>query len=163
MDRQKFIVAVIGGAECSTSEEMQAAMVGRLLAENNAILICGGHGGVMEAASGGVRAGGGLTIGVLPGSSRDAANPYIDIPIVTGLGEARNAIIINSADAVIAVGGGYGTLSELAFALKRGIPVVGLNTWQAHDPQQKELSIIAVGSAEEAVETVMTMLEAKSD
>ncbi|MBN1283866.1 MAG: TIGR00725 family protein [Anaerolineae bacterium] len=162
MTERKYIIAVIGGAECTPSEEMQAAMVGRMVAVHGATLICGGRGGVMEAACGGARAGGGLTVGVLPGNTRDEANPYVDVPIVTGMGDARNAIIINSADAVIAVGGGYGTLSEIAFALKRDVPVVGLSTWSAAGARQDELPIIQVGSAEEAVKTVIAMLESKA-
>jgi uncharacterized protein (TIGR00725 family) len=158
MDK-KYIVAIVGAAECSNNEQMQAAFIGRLLAEHGVVLICGGRSGVMEAACGGARAGGGLTIGVLPGDTRQDANPHIDIPIVTGMGEARNAIIINSADAVIAIGGSYGTLSELAFASKRGIPVVGLGTWQATDGEGQPLAVEIVGSAEEAVNAVMALLD----
>lgn len=158
MAKNKYMIAVIGGAECTPNEEMQAAMVGRLVATHNAILICGGRGGVMEAACAGARAGGGLTVGVLPGDTRDEANPYVDVVIVTGIGEARNVVIINSADAVIAVGGGYGTLSEIAFALKSGLPVVGMGTWDAVG-KEDALPIIRVGSAEEAVQTVIDLLD----
>ncbi|GAB4442151.1 MAG: TIGR00725 family protein [Anaerolineae bacterium] len=161
MPERKPVVAVIGGADCTTTEEMQAAYVGRLLAEHDAILICGGRGGVMEAACGGAKAGGGLTIGVLPGDDANEANPYVDVAIVTGMGEARNAIITSSADGVIAIGGGYGTLAELAFALKRGIPVVGLGTWKATAPDGQDIGIQVVASAEDAVKTVMDRLRRK--
>jgi hypothetical protein len=123
-------VAVVGGGRCSAEESALAEAVGRGLAEAGAALICGGLGGVMEAACRGARAAGGLTIGVLPGVSAGDANPYVDIPLVTGLGEARNLLIVRTAAAVIAVGGEYGTLSEIAFALKLGRPVIGLNTWE---------------------------------
>lgn len=158
---QRPVIAVIGAAQCSAAEEVQAAYVGRLLAERGAILICGGRTGVMEAACGGAKAGGGLTIGVLPGHDRAEANPYVDVAIVTGMGEARNAIVINSADAVIAIGGGYGTLAELAFAFRRSIPVVGLGTWQIAHPDGKPAPVQVAGSAEGAVEAVMAALRKK--
>jgi hypothetical protein len=104
--------------------------VGRLLAERGAVLVCGGLGGTMEAACRGAGQAGGTTVGLLPGTDRAAANPHVDIAIPTGLGEARNAIVVRTADVVIAVGGGYGTLSEIALALKMGRRVVGLGTWE---------------------------------
>jgi uncharacterized protein (TIGR00725 family) len=94
------------------------------------VLVCGGLGGVMEAACKGAKGSGGTTVGILPGTDRTAANPYVDTAIATGLGEARNAIVARSADALIAIGGAYGTLSEIAFALKAGKRVVGLGTWE---------------------------------
>lgn len=103
--------------------------IGRLIARRNAILVCGGLGGVMEAATKGAKDEGGITVGILPQEHKKGANPYIDIPVATGFGEGRNVIIIRTADALIAVGGEYGTLSEIAFALKMGKPVVGINTW----------------------------------
>lgn len=125
-----MIVAVIGDGFCSAETARLAEEVGRQLAEKGATLLCGGLGGVMEAACRGAKHAGGLTIGVLPGRNRRDANPYVDIPIVTGMGEARNVIVVSSAQSVIAVSGGYGSLSEIAHALKLGIPVVGLGTWQ---------------------------------
>ncbi|GAH11670.1 unnamed protein product, partial [marine sediment metagenome] len=98
------------------------------------ILICGGRGGVMEAACKGAKEEKGITIGVLPGNDKENANPYIDIPIVTGMGEARNVIIARSSDAVIAIAGKYGTLSEIAFALRFDVPVVGIATWNINIP-----------------------------
>jgi uncharacterized protein (TIGR00725 family) len=115
------------------------------------VLVCGGLGGVMEAACRGAKDAGGTTIGILPGADRAAANPFVDVAIATGLGEARNALVVRAADAAIAVGGGYGTLSEIALALKAGKPVVGIGTWDIR-------GVVAVPGAEAAVETVLRNL-----
>lgn len=123
------LIAVIGGRRARKDLLREAEAVGRLVAERGAVLLSGGLGGVMEAASRGARKAGGLTLGVLPHDHRRNANRYIDIPIATGLGIGRNVIIARSADAVIAVGGEYGTLSEIAFSLQMGKPVVGIKTW----------------------------------
>jgi uncharacterized protein (TIGR00725 family) len=104
--------------------------VGRLLAQRGAVLVCGGLGGTMEAACRGAKQAGGTTVGLLPGGSRSDANPFVDVAIPTGLGEARNALVVRAADVVVAVGGGYGTLSEIALALKAGKRVVGLGSWE---------------------------------
>ncbi|MGB9301567.1 MAG: TIGR00725 family protein, partial [Anaerolineae bacterium] len=120
-----MMVAVIGDGFCSADTALLAEEVGRLLAQKGAAVVCGGLGGVMEAACRGAKEAGGLTIGILPGTSRRDANPYVDIPIVTGIREARNVIVVSSAQSVIAVSGSFGTLSEIAHALKLGIPVVG--------------------------------------
>jgi uncharacterized protein (TIGR00725 family) len=112
------------------------------------VLVCGGLGGVMEAACRGAKEAGATTIGILPGTDRADANPFVDVAVPTGLGEARNALVVRAADALIAVGGGYGTLSEIAFALKAGKRVTGLGTWDVE-------GVEAVGSPEEAVETVL--------
>jgi uncharacterized protein (TIGR00725 family) len=125
-----MIVAVVGDGSCSADTALLAEKVGRLLAEKGASVVCGGLGGVMEAACRGAKSAGGLTIGILPGTSRHEANPYVDIPIVTGMREARNVIVASSGQSVIAVSGSFGTLSEIAHALKLGIPVVGLNSWE---------------------------------
>jgi uncharacterized protein (TIGR00725 family) len=125
-----LLVAVIGASSCSPAEAEAAETVGRVLAGGGATVICGGGGGVMEAACRGARSAGGLTVGILPGDDPSAANPYVDVAIATGLGEARNAIVARTARAVVAIGGRYGTLSEIAFALKRGLPVVGVGTWK---------------------------------
>ncbi len=114
------IIGVIGSAQCDREIYNVAREVGREIARQGCLLICGGLTGVMEAASCGAKEAGGTTIGILPGSSKETANPYIDIPIVTNLGFARNAIIALTADALIAVSGGYGTISEVAFGLKAG-------------------------------------------
>ena len=152
-----MIVAVVGASRCTPQEAEIAEAVGRELARRGAILICGGRGGVMEAACRGAKAGGGRTVGILPGTSRHQANPYVDIPIVTGLGEARNLIIVRSADAVIAVGGEYGTLSEIAFALKLGVPVVGLGTWELSKGGQSVEAIVRAASPVEAVERALEL------
>jgi uncharacterized protein (TIGR00725 family) len=152
-------VAVIGGFPCSNEEAKTAETVGRELAKNGAIVICGGEGGVMESVCKGARSEGGITIGILPGDSNKAANPYVMIPIVTGLGSARNIIVVKSAQAVIAIGGGYGTLSEISFALKNGISVIGLNTWSFSRNNQIDSSIIM---AEDAVTAAILAIELAS-
>ena len=149
--RNTPIVAVVGGGFCSPQEVAMAETVGRRLAEAGAILICGGMGGVMAAACRGARSAGGLTIGVLPGFHAADANPYVDIPIVTGMGEARNVIIVRTASAVIAVGGEFGTLSEIAFALKLGRPVIGLGTWELAKEGRPSDAIIKAETPDEAV------------
>ena len=155
-DNTKIFIAVIGGFPCSREEGQMAEIVGRELAKKGAILICGGEGGVMEAACKGAQSAGGITLGILPGDSRQTANPYVSIPIVTGLGSARNIIVIKSAQAVIAIGGGYGTLTEIGFALKVNVPVIGLNTWSLSRNNQSDNSIIhaedPVAAAELAIE-----------
>jgi uncharacterized protein (TIGR00725 family) len=150
MAKKKF-VAVIGGSQCSKKEAQLAEEVGRQLAQRGAVLVCGGLGGIMKAACKGASSAGGTTIGIIPGDDRQAANPYVQIPIVTGLGEARNVIVVKSAQAVIAVGGSYGTLSEISYALKNGIPVIGLNTWSLARDGRQDKSIITVQSPAEAV------------
>jgi uncharacterized protein (TIGR00725 family) len=131
-------VAVIGPGDEPT---VAAAEVGRLLAERGVTLVCGGRGGAMEAACRGAKEADGLTVGILPGSDRSGANPFVDVVLPTGLGEARNALVVGAADVVIAIGGGYGTLSEIALALKAGKRVIGLGTWEiegvvaAEDPE----------------------------
>ncbi len=123
-------VAVVGAGTADAELEARAAEVGRLLGEQGAVVVCGGLGGVMAAACRGAKGADGATIGILPGDDHDDANPYVDTAIPSGMGEARNTLVVRAADAVIAIGGGYGTLSEVAFALKTGVPVVGLGTWQ---------------------------------
>jgi len=120
-------VAVIGAGDCSSGEASAAEEIGRILAENEAILISGGMGGVMEASCRGAFLAGGTTIGILPGTGN--GNPFLSVRVRTGMSHARNFLVVESADAVIAVGGGYGTLSEIAFALKSGKPIFGYRTW----------------------------------
>lgn len=130
-ENKQAIIGVIGqGRGCSKQLLELAEDVGREIAKKNATLICGGLKGVMEAACRGAKKEHGITIGVLPGTQKTDANKYVDIPIVTGLGEARNSTIVRTADVLIAVGGRYGTLSEIAFALAFGKSVVGLKTWE---------------------------------
>jgi len=125
-----------------------AEQVGRELGRRGVVLVCGGLGGVMEAACRGAKEAGATTVGILPGTDRTAANAFVDVAVPTGLGEARNALVVRAADALVAVGGGYGTLSEIALALKAGKRVVGLGTWDIE-------GVEAAGSPEAAVETVL--------
>jgi uncharacterized protein (TIGR00725 family) len=127
--RQRIRIAVIGGSRPGRAALESALEVGRLIARAGAVLVCGGLGGVMEAACRGAREEGGLAVGILPGSSPHEANPWVDVPIATGLGYTRNALVVMNADAVIAVDGEYGTLSEIAYGKIHGKKVVGLATW----------------------------------
>jgi uncharacterized protein (TIGR00725 family) len=157
-DKKKF-VAVIGGSQCSPQEAKLAEAVGRELARRGVILVCGGLGGVMKAACKGASSEGGITIGILPGDNRRQANPHVQIPIVTGIGYARNAIVVKSAQAVIAVGGSYGTLSEIGHALQNDIPVIGLNTWSLSRNAQPENSIIPAKNATDAVGKALELIK----
>ncbi len=154
-----MFVAVIGSARCSKEVAALAEAVGREIALRGAVLVCGGRGGVMEAACRGAQAEGGTTVGILPGASRQEANAYVDIPIATGLGEARNAIVVGTADAVVAVSGGVGTLSEIGLALKMGLPVVGLGTWELHQDGQPVGAVIAADTPAQAVEQAVALVE----
>lgn len=158
MTEQKRFIAVIGGSDCTPEEARLAEEVGRGLARKGAVLICGGLGGVMEAACKGASTEGGLTVGILPGGSRQTANPYVNIPIVTNLGEARNVIVVKSAEAIIAIGGGYGTLSELGHALRNGTPVVGLNTWSLSRNERPDNSIVPARNPADAVKKALSMI-----
>lgn len=142
--RTKKRVAVIGGSRPGRAALDQAFEVGRLLAVKGAVLVCGGLGGVMEAAARGAKEAGGLTIGILPGTSSSDANSDIDVAIATGLGYTRNSLVVMNADAVIAVDGEYGTLSEIAYGLIYGKKVVGIGTWDVK-------GVIAARDAAEAV------------
>jgi uncharacterized protein (TIGR00725 family) len=157
LEGKKKSIAVIGGSQCSPQEARLAEEVGRELARRGAILVCGGLSGVMEAACRGANSEGGVTIGILPGENRQAANPYVQIPIVTGIGYARNVAVVKSAQAVIAISGSYGTLSEISHALQSGIPVIGLNTWSLSKDGQQDNSIIPVQNAAEAVELALEL------
>jgi uncharacterized protein (TIGR00725 family) len=150
-----MFIAVIGGDGATQAVRDAADLaeeVGRLIARAGHVLVCGGRGGVMEAACRGARVEGGHTIGILPGRDRADMNPYVEFPIVTNLGAARNAVVVLSADAVIAIDGSYGTLSEIAMALVHGKPVIGLGTWRISDGSGVEDgSIHRAASAAEAV------------
>jgi len=145
-------VAVVGAGTASPAEVSAAEEVGALLARAKAVLVCGGLSGVMEAACRGARREGGLTVGILPGSDRAAANPHVAVAIATGLGELRNGLVVRASDAVIAVGGEFGTLSEIALALKLGKRVVGLSTWEL--PRRPD-PILRARSAAEAVQLAL--------
>ncbi len=123
-------VAVVGGGEAGPTDLAVAEDLGRELAARGAVVVCGGLGGVMEAVCRGARQAGGRTVGILPGDDRSHANPYVDVAIATGLGEARNLLVVRTADVVIAIGGEFGTLSEIAFALRLGRPAIGIGTWE---------------------------------
>ena len=125
-------IAVVGPGEASSQELWLAEEAGAGLADLGAVVVTGGLGGVMEAASRGAKSRGGRTLGILPGEDRDAANGWVDIAVATGLGELRNGLVVRASDALVAIGGGHGTLSEVAFALKIGRPVIGLGTWAVH-------------------------------
>ena len=144
-------IAVVGPGEAGDEELAVAETVGAEVAAAGAVLVCGGLGGVMEAACRGARSRGGTTVGLLPGSDRSAANGWVQIAIPTGLGEVRNALVVRSADALVAVGGGWGTLSEIALALRAARPVIGIGSWElARDGQAVE-GIVAMDSPVEAV------------
>jgi uncharacterized protein (TIGR00725 family) len=140
---------VVGPRDASPDEVAAAEEVGRLVAGRGAVLVCGGLDGAMEAACRGARERGGTTVGILPGGDRGEANPHVEVAIATGLGEGRNVVVVRAADALIAVGGGYGTLSEIAFALKAGKRVVGLGSWEIE-------GIEAADSPEAAVAALLT-------
>jgi uncharacterized protein (TIGR00725 family) len=144
-------VAVVGAGSASAEEERAAEAVGRGLAEAGAVVVCGGLGGVMEAACRGARSAGGTTVGILPGSRREDANPYVDIALATGLGEMRNGLVVRAVDALVAVGGEFGTLSEIALALKAGKPVVALGGWELARAGERVDAVERASSAEDAV------------
>lgn len=156
-----MIIAVIGDSSCPPEETKLAETVGEILAQRGAIVICGGLGGVMEAACRGARSKNGMAVGILPGENSSAANPWVSISVVTGIGYARNMAVVKSAQAVIAIGGSYGTLSEIAYALKSNIPVIGLNTWALSQNGQQKDPIIRVNSAQEAVSTAISLAKKK--
>jgi uncharacterized protein (TIGR00725 family) len=144
-------LAVIGAGRATQQQEQDAERIGRKLAEAGAVLVCGGLGGVMEAACRGAKAGGGTTIGILPGSERSAANQYVDVAVATGIGEMRNALIVRSADALIAVGGEFGTLSEIALGLKAQKPVIAVGAWELRMDGNPMEGIVRAASADDAV------------
>ncbi|HEY1511435.1 MAG TPA: TIGR00725 family protein [Solirubrobacteraceae bacterium] len=143
-------VAVVGPGDASAAQIDAAERVGRELARAGAVVVCGGLGGVMAAACRGAAGAGGTTVAILPGNERGAANEWAQIVIPTGMGEMRNALVVRAAEAVIAIGGAYGTLSEVALALKTGVPVVGLQTWPIE-------GIVVASSAEEAVSRALSL------
>lgn len=155
-------IAVIGAGSPDETTEAQAQAVGREIARRGAVVVCGGLGGVMAAAARGAREAGGLSIGVLPGSDAHQANPWIDIPIPTGMGDGRNLIVASAGDAVVAVGGQLGTLSEICFALLRGRPVVTLGSWDldgSRDTERLERAGVVLEAAETPEQAVTRALE----
>ncbi|MBI3648967.1 MAG: TIGR00725 family protein [Actinobacteria bacterium] len=152
-------VAVCGPAEAGEREIAWAEEIGRLLAEAGAVLVCGGLGGVMDAAARGCEAAGGISIGLLPAESRAGASSHLSVAVPTGMGEVRNALVVRAADAVIAVSGEFGTLSEIALALKMGRPVVGLHTWSLARETPAVDPLVRAGSPQEAVEKALELAE----
>jgi uncharacterized protein (TIGR00725 family) len=144
----KRCVAVIGPGEATPAEVAVAEEVGARLVDLGATVVTGGLGGVMEAASRGAKSRRGVTIGLLPGLDRSEANGWVDVAIATGLGEIRNALIVRTSDALVAVGGGAGTLAEIGFALKLGRPVIGVGTFQV-------VGVVQVATAAEAAELAL--------
>ena len=148
-------ISVIGSSEPPPEAIRLAAEVGRELARRGATVVTGDLAGVMEAASRGAKEAGGTTIGILPGSDPREANPYVDIAICTGIGYARNVIVVKSGRAVIAIAGAFGTLSEIGHALGDGIPVIGLNTWSISQNGQKDESMVMAKDPVDAVEKAL--------
>lgn len=157
--REKKVIAVIGESEASNETIKLAYEVGTLIAEREGILICGGFGGVMKAAAEGAQKAGGLTIGILSNYEKDSANDFIDIAITSGMGHARNVIITSSADGVIAIGGSYGTLSEIAFARKLGKPVMTLSSFEIHKDGKLQGDILSADTPRHAVSRLWKIME----
>lgn len=150
MRPMRAYVAVVGTSEASDAEAAAAEVLGAALATAGAVVVCGGLGGVMEAVARGAHDAGGTVVGILPGHDRAAANPYVTVALGSGLGEVRNTLVVRAADVVVAVGGAYGTLSEVAFALRTDVPVVGVGTWPLDD-------VVAVPGGEAAAELALLL------
>lgn len=157
MSEPRPYVAVVGTGEPDAPEAPVAEELGRRLAEAGAVLVCGGLTGVMETACRGAKSAGGTTVGILPGRDRAAANAWVDVALPTGLGELRNGLVVRAADAVVAVGGGYGTLSEVALALKLDVPVVGIGTWELSRHGEPVDAIPACDDAETAATLALSL------
>lgn len=152
------LIAVVGSGTCGAETAEVAERVGRLLAHAGFGVVCGGLGGVMESACRGAAQAGGLTVGILPGSSASEANPFVRVAIPTGMGEARNVLVVRAAEAVIAVEGEYGTLSEIALALKLGKPVVGIASWKLESPRELLGGVAEASTPEEAVRAAIELI-----
>ncbi len=150
-DPRLRVVSVIGAGACTDEQAQLAEEVGRLLAENGVVLVCGGRGGVMEAACRGAQEGGGIAIGLLPGSDVSDGNPFLTVALPTGLGHARNALVALAGSSVISIGGGSGTLSEIGLALKAGRRVITLKSWSMKDYRDEPAPVIAAETPAEAV------------
>lgn len=157
-------IAVVGGSDADEASLAAAESVGATLAAAGAIVVCGGLGGVMAAACRGARSAGGLTVGFLPGTDGAAANPWVEVVIPTGMGEGRNALVVRSAAAVIAVRGEYGTLSEIALALRAQIPVVGVRTWSlTRSSGEPDTGIVAIDDPAEAARVALHLASARRE
>jgi uncharacterized protein (TIGR00725 family) len=155
-------VAVVGGSAAGPQPCATAEALGRELARRGAVVVCGGLGGVMEAACRGAKATGGTTVGILPGDDRDDANPFVDVAVATGMGEARNALVVRAVDVVVAVAGEFGTLSEIAFALRLGKPVVGIDTWELARQGQTVDAIVRAPDPVSAADQAMALARAQA-
>jgi uncharacterized protein (TIGR00725 family) len=155
---ERAYVAVCGAADPSPEEAAWAEEIGRAVARAGAVLVCGGLGGVMDAAARGAESAGGTSVGILPGRGREGASSHLTVAVATGLGEARNAVVVRAADVVIAVGGEFGTLSEIALALKTGVPVVGLGTWELSKHGAPVTAIVRAANPEEAVAVALGLV-----
>lgn len=153
----KELIAVIGGSQASVEALAMAEEVGRLLAARDVGVVCGGLTGVMEAVCRGARQAGGLTVGILPTNRAEDANPYVQVRVPTGIGIARNPLVVRSGRAVIAIDGSYGTLIEIGYALAEGIPVVALASWEIGIDGKADSAINRTATPEEAVEMAMTL------
>lgn len=150
-------IGVVGPGEAGPAESERAEEVGAEIARAGAVLVCGGLGGVMAAACRGAVELGGLTVGLLPGEDRKAANEWVAVAVPTGLGEARNVLLVRAADALVAIGGGWGTLSEIALALRAGLPVVGIGSWTPERPDSRGPGVVARDSPREAVHEALRL------
>ncbi|HEX6206975.1 MAG TPA: TIGR00725 family protein [Actinomycetota bacterium] len=150
-------IAVCGPGVATEEEGRWAEEAGRLLAEEGAVVVCGGMTGVMDAAARGARQAGGLALGILPGRGLEGASEHLSAAVVTGMGEARNALVVRSADAVLAIAGEYGTLSEIALALKMGVPVVGLRTWELAKGGEPVEAFVRAAGVPDAVREAMRL------
>ena len=162
MSSRRRLVAVCGESDPQTSLADLAFELGRGIAQRHAILICGGLTGVMEHAARGAQAAGGLTIGLLPGEDITEANAYIDVAIATGLGHGRNAILARTADGVVALGGGLGTLSEIALALRNGRPTIGIKTWRFDRDGRSEPELPVAANVTEALAWLFARMDTAS-
>lgn len=151
--KRKIYIGVIGGSSCTEKVAQTAETVGKEIAQAGAILVCGGLRGTMEASCRGAKRAGGMTIGILPSWNRESANEYVDFPIVTGLGDMRNLMVVRNSDAVIALEGRFGTLSEIAFCLNSGTPLISLSNWNV------SRRIIRARDAKNAVELALSEIE----
>jgi uncharacterized protein (TIGR00725 family) len=161
MSAGRLYIAVCGPGEASDEENAAAREIGRLLGEAGAIVVSGGRGGVMDAVARGAREARGISVGLLPDDDRARAGEHLTVAIPTGMGEARNALVARAGDALIAVGGEFGTLSEIALALKLGRPVVGLGTWDLAKDRVRSDAIVRVGTPEEAVRRALELASAR--
>lgn len=162
MNNHKMVyIGVIGEGECSPQTADFAFRAGGAIASAGAVLVCGGLGGVMLEACRGAREAGGITLGILPGFNRHDANPFVDYAIPTGMGEARNVIVVRASDALLAVGGSYGTLSEMAFALRFGKPLAGIGTWKLTHGRGEAVPVEYFDDPARAVESLVSRVAAQ--